>query len=125
LQKIENQLLFIKKTYADSLVYDGKSDFKLSTKILNDYQKNERQLQQYLSELILLNDVNNENNEEAQTQNTIIPEIRRFFTSIGLSHYEKNLIEIKKQCLHTLVNYIKTNVIKDDILMFDFSSTKK
>jgi len=112
LQKIENQLLFIKKTYADSLVYDGKSDFKLSTKILNDYQKNERQLQQYLSELILLNDVNNENNEEAQTQNTIIPEIR-------------NLIEIKKQCLHTLVNYIKTNVIKDDILMFDFSSTKK
>ena len=108
----------------DSLSYDRQSDFKLSLKLLNEYQKIERQIQLSLSDLISQFDKNSEIIFTNDNSNILIKEIKKFFVAIALGKDEQQLLEMKKQNMQNVIHFIQTQVLKDDILIFDFSSTK-
>lgn len=121
---MEMALSEMRKTYADFLVFEKISDFKISTKMLNEYQKSERKTQQNLFEVISKQDFAVSQSEILE-EKSIEQKINSLFTGIAKTFYEIDLIEIQKKSFELSMDFIEKNVLKDNILIFDYSNSHK
>ena len=90
---------------------------------MNEYVKNEKKLLNEVNDLLSTENITVDS-EKGYSENQI-SEFKTLYDSDVKNDYERFLIELKKQSLLTCLDYLKNFVLKDEVLIYDFSNPKK
>ena len=90
---------------------------------MNEYVKNEKKLLNEVNDLLSTENITVDS-EKGYSENQI-SELKTLYDSDVKNDYERFLIELKKQSLLTCLDYLKNFVLKDEVLIYDFSNPKK